>query len=340
MTKMATKTGADALRQIFCALVLLLGLAPAARAAEYLCLRPAEIDRKSPANIARVRDYRPIFRECHSASGVVKLAIRQMSVDRAALLLLVDPATLETSVARAACWNCDETSDKTQQETRYIRAVDAKIGDEGRSGTLQNVGLAHGVGGGAFLTGDLCPSKRPLDRAFLNRLVKEGADANAKTPVALAVSGLWLVRHSADFAWLQEKTRAGSLDIIWVNHSYHHPYVAGRPDGRTYLLTQGIDLQAEILDTERLLIALDATPSVFFRFPGLVANGALLEQLRRYHLIALGADSWLALGPTPHAGSIVLVHPNGNEPAGLRVFSHLLEGGKLPRPFRAINDAP
>ena len=71
-----------------------------------------------------------------------------------------------------------------------------------------------------------------------------------------------------------------------------------------------------------------------------MADGALLEKLKGRHLVALGADSWLALGPPPRAGSIVLVHPNGNEPGGLAIFSRLLKNGKMPKPFRGIAEAP
>jgi hypothetical protein len=325
-----------------CATVLSFAIAPAARPAGDLRRGSMQIDRKSAADVARVRDYRPILQECRDATGVVKLAIRRMSINYSILLLLVDSTTLETSVESAAGWSCSETSDAAQSETRYMRALRAK--SEGpqleRNGALQNVGLGRGAGRGVFLTGDLCPSRRPLDRGFFDLLAREGAAAEAKTPLALAVSGLWIATHPADFAWLQEKTRAGALEVTWVNHSYHHPYAPDRPDQATYLLTPGIDAEAEILNVERLLIALGATPSAFFRFPGLVANEALIELASRLHLIALGADSWLVLGPAPRDGSIVLVHPNGNEPAGLRLFSHLLEQGRLPRPFRAINEAP
>ena len=150
----------------------------------------------------------------------------------------------------------------------------------------------------------------------------------------------WLLQHKSDFEWLRDKARGGALDIAWVNHSYHHPYVRDRPDAKTFLLTPGVKMETEILDTERLLIANGVTPSVFFRFPGLIADTALQETMRRHHIIALGADSWLALGPLPRAGSILLVHPNGNEPTGLRIFTRLLERGQLVRPFRAIAEAP
>jgi hypothetical protein len=39
-------------------------------------------------------------------------------------------------------------------------------------------------------------------------------------------------------------------------------------------------------------------------------------------------------------GAILLIHPNGHEHLGLRLFVKLLSKGKLPRPFRPINDAP
>ena len=83
-------------------------------------------------------------------------------------------------------------------------------------GFLQNAGLTHGAGPGDFVTGDLCPSKRPLDRAFFARL--EAASPHAA--VALSVSGLWLIHHFADFRWLVDQRNSGALDILWVDHTY------------------------------------------------------------------------------------------------------------------------
>jgi hypothetical protein len=114
----------------------------------------------------------------------------------------------------------------------------------------------------------------------------------------------------------------------------------GLKDAQNYLLRPGVDLDREIFETEKILIAHGETPSVFFRFPGLVADRTLLDKLEARHLVALGADSWLALGPPPRAGSILLVHPNGNEPAGLQIFSRLLRTGRVPRPLRPLIEAP
>lgn len=283
---------------------------------------------------ARVRDYAAVFERCEK-DGEARLATRRMSVDGEKLLLAVHPQTLETSLERAACWRCAPTTDDEEAETRFIQAVRPPA-DPDRPPALVNAGLVHGKGGGVFVTGDLCPSHKPLDRPFIEEVAAQGPG----TPLTLAASGAWIAHHGADFAWLQEKARSGALDITWADHSYSHPYVVGLKDSQNYLLRPGVDLDREIFETEKILIAHGETPSVFFRFPGLVSDAALLEKLKARHLVALGADSWLALGPPPRAGSIVLVHPNGNEPGGLAIFSRLLKSGRMPKPFRKITEAP
>jgi hypothetical protein len=65
-----------------------------------------------------------------------------------------------------------------------------------------------------------------------------------------------------------------------------------------------------------------------------------MQAVRRHHLIALGADAWLALDQRPNAGSIVLVHLNGNEPLGVKLFERDLAHNMLPRPFEPLTAAP
>jgi hypothetical protein len=288
------------------------------------------------ANGARPRDYHAILQSCVNDAGARKLATRRMALSGEATLFAIDPESLATSLERARCWRCLDTSDAAEADTRFMRALKKPEPDPATPKVLENAGLSHGKGEGVFVTGDLCPSRRPLDRDFLELLGRQGPG----TPVALAISGLWMVRHADDLDWLKQQAASGALSIAWVNHSYHHPYVKSRPDAQTYLLTPGVDMDAEIFDTERLMIANGLTPSVFFRFPGLVSDPGLMEKLRERHLVALGADSWLALGPRPRPGSIVLVHPNGNEEAGLRIFSRLTRQGKILEPLRSIIEAP
>jgi len=316
---------------LFCAR---LAGAATAYGAEAPCA-PVDIAPSPTPAASRVKNYAPVFESCASESGSTRLAIRRMSVDGTPLILTVDPQSLQTSLERAACWRCEGTSDAAQAETRYLKALHPPQ-DPTRPPALVNAGLIHGAGGGAFVTGDLCPSRKPLDRALFEELAAQGP----RTPVMLAVSGGWIARHGTDFAWLREKARSGALDIAWANHSYSHPYVRRLPDGRNYFLRPGVDVDREIFETEKLIIAQGETPSVFFRFPGLVADAALLENIRSRHLIALGADAWLALGLRPRPGSIVLVHPNGNEPVGIKLLLRLMQSGAMPSPLRPINEAP
>ncbi len=309
-----------------------------ARAAD--CPSPAKVDApiERPLQLARrVENYRVILKSC-SVAGKQKLAIREMRVDGEELWLTVDPQSLQTSLEHAACWTCGEA----QGSSRFLQSVDRYAEERGKELShgatwLVNAGLKHGRDGeGAFLTGDLCPSHKPLDRDFLQKLEKPPE----ATPVALAVSGLWLERHAADFAWLRREKQEGRLAITFVNHSYSHPYRPGLPDGQNFLLEPGLDKEREVLDVERLLIANGETPSVFFRFPGLISDPDWMATLRRDHLIPLGSDAWLALLPQTRPGAILLVHANGNEPFGLDRFKKLNQQGELPKPFRPINEAP
>jgi hypothetical protein len=284
--------------------------------------------------LSRVKDYQVVLQTCHrdKDQGV---AIRAMKVAGDDLLLTVDPQTLATRLECAANWQCDDKPQVTG--TRFIDAVNRFAQQPGKvkAGWLENAGMTRGrEDRGVFVTGDLCPSRKPLDRDFLTKLEKSDPDA----PVALSVSGLWMKQHPDDFAWLRQEKAAHRLAITFVNHSFHHPYRPGLAEGQNFLLTPGVDMRQEILDVERLLIANGETPSVFFRFPGLISSPALMETLRENHLIPLGANAWLALGQKASSGAVVLVHPNGNEPFGLKLFE--TQQDKLPRPFHLINEAP
>jgi hypothetical protein len=318
------------------AVVAALALAPVARADESCGWRPGVS--AGLASAQSVADYRSTLLACRGADGAGAVAIRQMTIGGAALLLLADPDKLTTRIERAACWSCQPATDESLAGTRYLRAVEEAAAAPGiaHRSFLQNAGLVHGASTGAFVTGDLCPSRRPLDRRFFETLMRAGPGA----PVALSISGLWLLHHADDFHWLLDRQAEGALDIVWTNHTYHHPYAKGRPDDQTFMLTSGLDVDYEILETERLLIANGGAPSVFFRFPGLVSSSPLMDAVRRRHLIVIGADAWLARGERPRAGSIVLVHPNGNEEGGLDRFARYFDRGAIALPLEPASSAP
>ncbi|MCW2286250.1 hypothetical protein M2323_004115 [Rhodoblastus acidophilus] len=312
----------------------------------------AGVDCAAPVDIAaplgevkpleRVTDYRlKMLESCtRDASKTSALAIRAMVVDGEELLLMVDPESLQTRLERAACWTCREAGPEAK-DTRYLKAVEAFAASKGKklpknANYLENAGLTHGGDKGAFVTGDLCPSRKPLDRAFLQKL-----ETQKHAPVSLSVTGAWVRHHHEDFTWLRREKAEGRLNILWVNHSFTHPFRPSLPYGENFLLTPGLDPEDEIADVERLLIANGETPSVFFRYPGLISDTAWASRLREAHLIPLGADSWLALtGKAPSPGGVILVHPNGNEPAGLALFDRLNQLGALPKPFRPLMEAP
>jgi hypothetical protein len=289
-------------------------------------------------SMTTVTDYQPVLKACVAADGRKAVAIREMTVAGQKIALLADPEALTTRLERAACWTCHDESEGELRMTRMGRAIRESALAPGlvHRGFLQNAGLVHGGGQGDFVTGDLCPSQKPLSRAFFTRLEAAGPHV----PVALSISGLWLTHHFDDFRWLVDQRNSGALDILWTDHTYHHPYHRKLPDDANFLLTKGVDPREEILDTERLLIANGETPSLFFRFPGLISSDPLMQAVSQFHLVTLGADAWLAFGQKPGRGSIVLVHPNGNEPKGLALFSTDLAHGELAAPFEPMTAAP
>jgi hypothetical protein len=311
------------------------GLVGAARAADCAFTPAPAAELRSAAEVG---DYRPVLKACVAADGRKAIAIREMTIAGQKITLIADPEALTTRLERASCWTCREMSEDVLNSTRMGRAISESAEAPGliHRGFLQNAGLTHGAAPGDFLTGDLCPSSRPLDRSFFTRL----ETASPRAPVALGISGLWLIHHFADFRWLVDQRNSGALDILWVDHTYHHPYRRGLPIGSNFLLTGGVDPEKEILDTERLIIANGETPSLFFRFPGLVSSDPLMQAVGRFHLVTLGADAWLAKGQRPERGSIVLVHPNGNEPKGLAVFAHDLTRGTIAGPLEPLTSAP
>ena len=317
-------------------LAVLAALASPAGAADCALRLTAPV--QGAAALSAVADYQPALKACVSEAGDRAFAIRTMTAGGEAALLLADPERLTTRLERLACWTCRDAPEDDLASTRLGRAIAASAEAPGveHRGFLENAGLTRGARPGAFVTGDLCPSLKSLDRAFFGTLEATGPHA----PVTLAISGLWIARHDADFRWLQSERDKGLLDIVWANHTMTHPYRRRAANAANFLLTPKVDPEREILDVERLLIANGETPSLFFRFPGLVSTDPLMQTVRRFHLVTLGADAWLALGEKPGPGSIVLVHPNGKEPAGLSRFRADVAQGSIARPLEPVTDAP
>jgi hypothetical protein len=279
-----------------------------------------------PVSAATVTDYKPVRLSSADQNSHSLVAIRRFLLNNVAHLLLVDPATLKTRIAKESSVTLSPDLPTSLVDSPYLRAVARYTATPW---PLQNDGAIHADQpvDGVFLSVDLCPSKRPFERQMFESL-PPSSRGGKPVPVAVAITGNWLTNHPAEFAWLKNEVSSGNLEITWVNHSLTHPYDQSASLGRTFLLTPGTDFGHEILETERLLIERDEVPSVFFRFPGLVSDRQLMKRLAQFSLIPLGSDAWLAKGELPRNGSFILIHGNGNEPAGITRFIALLNAQK------------
>ncbi|MGC1863467.1 MAG: hypothetical protein WA733_20695, partial [Methylocystis sp.] len=137
-------------------------------AADATCAEPVKPNGAGP------RDYHAILQSCVNDAGARKLATRRMALGAEALLLTVDPNSLATSLERARCWRCTDTNDAAEADTRFMRALKKPEPAPATPDVLDDAGLLSGKGEGVFVTGDLCPSRRPLDRDFLELLAGQG----------------------------------------------------------------------------------------------------------------------------------------------------------------------
>ncbi|WP_342644495.1 polysaccharide deacetylase [Mucilaginibacter sp. CSA2-8R] len=224
--------------------------------------------------------------------------------------LKVTPGTLTQSLAKLS-------------NSAYSRAIAAA---QQQSNSLQDAGIAHGFPKekGISLTIDLCPSHKPLDRVIFTSLINAFKKVKTPVPVALSITGRFMLTHGDDIEWLKGLQNTGDLDITWINHTYNHHFNPRIPLKENFLLEPGTDVNFEVLGTETAMLQHGLTPSVFFRFPGLVSDHSLVEKITDYGLIPVGSDAWLAKGQNAASGSIVLIHGNGNEPVGVKDFIKLL----------------
>jgi hypothetical protein len=255
------------------------------------------------------------------------LAIRSfISGDKQRSYLIVNPQSLESHIVLAS----EVTILKEFPSQSHLAETIART--TAPPYRLQNHGLAHSLRSvsGMFLTVDLCPSRRPFEKGLFESLAAIATTKGEPVPVAICISGTWLSAHREEIAWLKEQERQGLLAITWVNHSLTHFYDSALPLTKNFLLADGTDQRREILENEVRMLEAGLTPSLFFRSPGLVADERLVKLLHELSLIPLGADAWLAKGKEPKAGSIILVHGNGNEPQGIVKLMKPLQGPKSP----------
>lgn len=283
-----------------------------------------------------IENYRVTFEKCYNGNQPWSFGLRRWSFGHREWILLVNPRSLRTQKVEPTSVRCQLLSLRSflRDSTRYTEQLKVQVNEDFKG---ENAGIHRPSrdSSGSFLTIDLCPSSKGFDQKFFEDL----RDRLGPVPqLNIAVSGKWIEHHSSEFDWLRENERGGRLRIEWFNHSYSHPYARGIPHTENFLLTPGVNFEQEILDNEKVLIANGITPTIFFRFPGLVANKQLMGRLTGLGLIAIGADAWIGKGESPREGSLILVHGNGNEPKGLSGFMNLLAQGRIALPLRSLFD--
>ena len=170
-----------------------------------------------------------------------------------------------------------------------------------------------------FLTMDLCPSKK---RGYESDFIAYLTELNGKTPIAIAITSAWIDQHFEAFKALASHPL---LDITWVNHTHTHFYDKTLADKENFMLHVNTNVAHEILELEKKLIMHGITPSLFFRFPGLMSNEALMKELKEtYSVIPLGSNAWIAKHEPITEGSFILIHGNKNEPEGIALLEQKL----------------
>jgi hypothetical protein len=274
---------------------------------------------------AQLTNYRVVFGLTNQPSP--QIVLRQWQQKGQTRSLMVDPRTLETTVAslpasasRPLSW---EAVAQWFANTPYVRAL---LTERQRDGSLQDAGLerADTTERGFSLTIDLCPSTKPLTRSVFEQLINAFGPEEKPIPVTITITGLWMADHAADLAYLKRLVSRGDLAITWVNHSYHHRFDPRRPLPVNFLLEPNTDLNQEVLLNEQAMLQNGLTPSIFFRFPGLVSDKKVFDQVLALGLLPIGSDAWLAKNQEPKQGSFVLIHANGNEPLGIADFVKLI----------------
>jgi hypothetical protein len=274
--------------------------------------------------------YEPTFKPFYNDKGVLQIAIRQYDKESIHYFLALDPTTFKIReiMASQAIFS-DSVENETWQNTPFFKALFQYIGP---SCPLQNGGLIkseYPISYGMFLTIDLCPSQKPLDKNLFKMLMGLSyGDVTEPIPVAISITGRWVEEHETDFKWLQSQIRSNRLQVTWINHSYSHPYCAQCPLDQNFLLMPDVDFKKEVLSTEIMLLEHGLMPSPFFRFPGLVSNQSMMETLAELCLIPVGTNAWLSKGEIPENGSIILVHGNGNDEKGVQILKNLLDEQK------------
>lgn len=157
--------------------------------------------------------YTFVFNAFYDEDGSGKIAIRQYDMADGLYYLVLNPHTYKLNIRDSKSIDLSKTVPPLHfQGTPYAKALLTYSFPPYR---LHNYGIVQGdsASGQFFLTVDLCPSKKPLDRELFNRTIELQQSRDEAVPVAVAISGLWMRRHPQDLEWLRSQMEESKLNI-------------------------------------------------------------------------------------------------------------------------------
>lgn len=249
------------------------------------------------------------------------VAIRSWKEGNGMHYLVVNESTMRTRII--------QTLPKSLQmnKTEFKKIKNALLHQHEK---LHNFGIIAPENNNLYLTIDMCPShKIGYENKLFSFLKQSNSTAN------ISMSGMWMLGHQGDFDALVHS----GLKIRWINHSFTHYYDKKQKDwSKNFMLKDPSTFDSEVLKTEKLLIVNHQTPSVFFRFPGLISDKFLIKKLiMTYNLLPLGTNNWLNVSNKKiQKGEIILVHGNLNEHRGIKLFFDQNQSRKYYAPIEDI----
>ena len=274
------------------------------------------------ANSYKINNYH--FKSgCIQNNNILEVVLREFEYKNKKFYLVVNPNTLKTKIIN---YNLLFKCPLDIYKTRYYKLLNYSIINTKHP--LQNDGITKAKSG-IYLTTDLCPSsKRGFEKRLYHSIMNYFKNP---VPVTIFITKKWIQKHYKEFSLLKKWQLENRLDITWGNHTANHIYHKGLALNKNFVLSKEEHLKKDILDLEIELIKNGVTPSVFFRFPGLISNIKSLRTVYNLGLITIGSNAWLAKGKMPINGSIILVHGNKNEPKGVDIFLKLLKSGYIKK---------
>ncbi|WP_333803215.1 hypothetical protein [Sulfurospirillum sp.] len=283
-----------------------------------------------PLSALEYIEHYEIYVKQYQENDTLFLISRRFELSSITFYLTTNTQTLQTKVLSL------DASKLMPLDENFSKTLFAKQLSEATTSYVKG-GATHGVtqnDKAIYLTMDLCPStKKGYESEFIEKLTKQ----NGKTPIAIALSSGWKDHHEKEFEALVKNPL---LEITWINHTHTHFYDPKLPERQNFMLHANTNVKAEILGVEKTLLEEGITPSVFFRFPGLIADEKLMRELREtYFLIPLGSNAWIAKNEPVKTGSIILIHGNKNEPQGITMMEKKLPDVVKNYKFHTIQEA-